>query len=229
MSDREKKLVMFFGLAAFLLVNFFAISWFQGQKAKIARQLVDAKSKVSLAQATADSYGTVIEEMDWLADKSPAPKAGQLVATELETYASNQATTHQLEIKRRAIKPNDETGVHFHRAKVEFNVSGREDSLYRWLDRLQMPDQFKGITSMRLSPDAKDDTRIDATIEVEQWYIPLAEGEDAAAPVETPAPNPEPAPTPVPVPTPAPAPVPGTPPGLPPGVSPEAINSPGTE
>ena len=48
-----------------------------------------------------------------------------------------------------------------------FKVTGREDSLYRWLDRLQMPDQFKGVTFMRLAPDAKDDTKIDATVVVD--------------------------------------------------------------
>ena len=140
-----------------------------------------AQHKVDLAEVTAENYETVVSEMDWMADKSPAPKAGQLVATELEQYASNQANTHQLTIKRRAIKPNDEAGVHFHRAKVEFNVTGREDSLYRWLDRLQMPEQFRAVTSMRLSPDAKDDTLIDATVDVEQWYIPQSE-DDAATP-----------------------------------------------
>ncbi|MCW1886457.1 type II secretion system protein M [Luteolibacter flavescens] len=224
MSDREKKLVLFFGLAVFVLVNFFGISWFQSQKQKVARQLTDAKGKVTLAEATAASFDTVYGEMEWMAkmiEKSPAPKNGQLVATELEQYASNQATTHQLEIKRRAIKPNDETGIHFHRAKVEFNVSGREESLYRWLDRLQMPDQFKAVTSMRLSPDAKDDTMIDATVEVEQWYVPLVDGgSDASAepdeePEAEPAPNEIPGLPPVPTPTPAPA--------------PEATNLPGTE
>ena len=226
MSDREKKLVMFFGLAAFLLVNFFAISWFQGQKDKIARKLVDAKGKVTLAQATADSYDTVVDEMDWLADKSPAAKTGQLVATELETYASNQATTHQLEIKRRAIKPNDETGKYFHRAKVEFNVSGRESSLYSWLDRLQMPDQFKAVTSMRLSPDAKDDTKIDAIVEVEQWYIPLVEDAEGAPPEEAPEPGPEAAPAPTPAPTPTPAPEAATPEAAPTPAPEEATPAP---
>lgn len=227
MSDREKKLVLFFGLAAFLLVNFFGISWLQGQKQKLDRQLTEAKGKVSLAEVTNASYDTVIEEMDWLGGKSPAPRSGQLVATELEQYASNQASTNQLTVKRRAIKPNEESGVHFHRAKVEFNVTGREDGLYRWLSRLQMPDQFRAVTFMRLSPDAKDDTLIDATVEVEQWYVPLVE--DASAPLpsdETPAPVEEATP-----------PVPETaPPGgdLPPGVEgsplpPEALNPPGTE
>ena len=216
MSDREKKLVLLFGLAAFLLVNFFGISWFQGQKAKIARQLVEAKGKVDLALVTSDSYDTVIEEMDWLNQKTPEPRTGQLVGTELEQYASNQATTHQLTITRRDIKANDESGVYFHRAMVEFRVNGREDSFYRWLDRLQMPEQFRAVTFLRLAPDTKEETLIDATVHVEQWYVPLLEGDAAAAPVEEPEAVAEPAPVP-------PA------PGLPPGLPPEALNPPGTE
>jgi hypothetical protein len=235
MSDREKKLVLLFGLAAFLLVNFFAFTWVRDRKAILARQLIDAEGKVTMAEVTADSYETVIEEMDWLDQRTPEPRAGDLVGTDLETYAANQATTNQLTIKRRAIKPNDESGVHFHRAKVEFNVTGTERGLYSWLSRLQMPDQFRAVTFMRVAPDAKDDTLIEATVEVEQWYVPLVE-DDAAAPVdaavEGDATPPEP-PSPGDVPAPAPE---ATPPGVesPPAAEgsplpPEALNPPGTE
>jgi len=222
MSDRERKLVILFGLAAFVLVNVFFISWFKSQKLKVSRDLMKARAEVVSAEAAAGSFETVEEEMIWLNDKMPSPKAGQLVATELETYAYNQAKTHQLEIGPRDIKPNEETGKFFHRAKVQFKVTGREDSLYRWLDRLQMPDQLKGVTFMRLAPDAKDDTNIDATIVVEQWYVPLtgdsdgaseeapAPGPDAAAPPELPAVDPAPAPGATPAPTPENLQPPGT-------------------
>jgi hypothetical protein len=226
MSDRERKLVTLFGLAAFLLVNFFVISWFQGQKQKVARDLVKAKSDVETAEIAAGSFETVEEEMIWLNDKTPSPRPGQLVGSELQGYVESQATTHQLEVTNRAIKPNEETGKYFHRAKVQFKVSGREDSLYRWLDRLQMPDQFKAVTFLRLAPDTKDDTKIDATVDIEQWYVPIADGADAA-PVETPEPAPAPTPTPPEIPgvnpTPTPAPE-GTP-----APTPENLQPPGTE
>jgi hypothetical protein len=221
MSDRERKLVTLFGLAAFVLVNFFVISWFQGQKEKVARDLMKAKSEVQTAEVAAGSFETVEEEMIWLGEKTPSPRPGQLVGSELQQYAENQATTHQLTVANRAIKPNDETGKYFHRAKVQFKVTGREDSLYRWLDRLQMPDQFKAITFMRLAPD-KDDTLIDATVDIEQWYVPLAEGEDAA-PVETPEPAPAPAPPEIPGVNPTPA------PEAEPAPTPENIQPQGTE
>jgi hypothetical protein len=230
MSDREKKLVILFGLAAFVLVNFFGISWFQGQKHKVERDLAKAKNEVVSAEAAAGSFDTVYDEMKWLNDKMPSPKAGQLVSTELETYASNQATTNSLTVVKRDLKPNDETGKYFHRAKVQYKVSGREDALYRWLDRLQMPDQFKAITFLRLAPDPKDDTLIEATVDIEQWYVPLVDGSNAA-PEEAPESSPEATPAPAPGATPAPAPgaTPAPSPEATPAPTPENIQPPGTE
>jgi hypothetical protein len=207
MSDREKKLVLLFGLAAFVLLNAFGVSWFRKYKNKLDIDLRTAEGEVETADAFSRKFDTVIEEMDWMGEHAPQERAGQLVSSELEQYASNQATTNQLEVKRRAILTNDETGVHFHRAKVEFNVTGLENSLYRWLGRLQMPDQFRAITFLRLSPDAKDDTLIDCVVIVEQWYVPVS-GDGEEAPVETPAPAPAPNPLPTPAPAPAPVPVP---------------------
>ena len=213
MSDREKKLVFLFGLAAFVLLNVFAITWFKGQKSKLAADLTKAELKVEGAIETRDRFDEVVDEMAWLADHTPEPRAGQIVATELEQYASNQAQTHQLTVKRRSIMPNDETGTYFHSAKVEFNVSGKEDSLYRWLDRLRMPDQLRAVTFMRMAPDAKDDTLIDCTIHAEQWYIP-----PSGAPGEEAEPLPEAEPEASPAPD---SPIPGLPPGI--------VKPPGTE
>lgn len=213
MSDREKKLVLLFGLAAFLLLNAFGVSWFSKYKEKLDVDLKAAEGDVQTADAFSRKYDTVIEEMEWLGKHTPKERAGQLVSTELEQFASNQATTHQLEVKRRAILTNDETGKHFHRAKVEFNVTGNENSLYRWLGRLQTPDQFRAVTFLRLSPDAKDDTLIDCTAIVEQWYVPASgDGGDPAVDAPAPAPvqNPAPTPAPAPVPNPAPGANPGT-------------------
>lgn len=172
MSPREKKLVLLFGLAAFVLLNVFAFTWFKTKKSDMAISLGKAQDKVITAQETAEMFDTVVPEMDWMARYMPKPRAGQIVATELQQYAENQAQTHQLTVKRRAILANDETGAYFHRAQVEFSVNGNENSLYRWLDRLRMPNQLRAVTEMRISPDAKDDSLIDCTVRLEQWYVP---------------------------------------------------------
>lgn len=182
MSDREKKLVLLFGLAAFVLLNVFGVSWFRSYKKDIAAKLSKAESRLQVAQAYSDSYTTVADEMDWLADHLPKARAEQIVQTELLEFASNQASTNQLTANRKKILPSDMAPGHrFHRAKVEFNVTGSEASLYRWLDRLQMPDQLRAITFLRLSPNGKDDTLIDCNVTAEQWFIPPGGEADSGA------------------------------------------------
>jgi type II secretory pathway component PulM len=187
MSDREKKLVLLFGLAAFVLLNVFGISWYKKYKLDLVKKLGKAESAVAEADAYAARYEEVGEEVTWLQEHTPEAKAGQTVQAQLQQFASTEATKNTLTVKRPKILPNDETGPHFHRARVEFNVTGTEASLYRWLDKLQSPEQLRAITGMRLSPDTKDDTLIECTVTVEQWYVPQGATDDpaeAAEPVE---------------------------------------------
>ena len=71
-------------------------------------------------------------------------------------------------------QPTDSTeGRHFHRAKIQLSINGTEEALYRWLDHLNTPDQLRIASSIRMSPNVKDDTKIDCTATIEQWFVPL--------------------------------------------------------
>lgn len=177
MSEREKKLVLLFGLAAFVLLNVFAIKTFKDYKRKIGAKLADAETRVQTAEAYSTKLGSVSEEMDWLADNLPEPKMGQSVGSQLEQFASSQAASSQLEVKRKRILDPEITGAHFHRARVEYEVTGTEASLYRWLSKLYVPTKLSAVTSLRLAPNAADDTKIDCKVTAEQWYRPQTEGD----------------------------------------------------
>ncbi|MFN6018615.1 MAG: hypothetical protein ACK49N_13685, partial [Verrucomicrobiota bacterium] len=70
----------------------------------------------------------------------------------------------------------DETeGRHYHRAKMQLNVIGREEALYQWLDQINDPAQLRIATQLRLTPDAKDDTLIDCTATIDKWFVPATE------------------------------------------------------
>jgi hypothetical protein len=191
MSDREKKLVLLFSLAAFVLLNVFGVSWFRSYKKDVAAKLSKAESKLQVAQAYSDSYTTVADEMDWLADHLPKARAEQIVQTELEQFASNQASNFKLTVNRKKILPSDVTpGRRFHRAKVEYNVTGSDFPIYQWLDQLQMPNQLRAITFLKLSPNGKDDTLMDCNVTAEQWFIPPG-GDNDAGSAATPSPAPD--------------------------------------
>lgn len=186
MSDREKKLVLIFGLAAFVLINVFGVSRFRQYRDKVHQEMITAEKGIATAEGLREIYNERADEIEWMADHRPEPKARQIVQTELEQFATKEAQTAGLTIAgsgKGTFKEGDETGF-FHRAKVEYTkVSGSEMALYHWLDRLRSPEDFRAVTFLRLKPDEKDDTQIDAQVTVEQWFIPeSAQGDEEEAP-----------------------------------------------
>ena len=174
MSPREKKLLIFFATAGFLVLNFLALGFYKTKRLQADRDLSQAEQKLETARIYRASSEQVADQMEWLAKNEPEPAANQDVQTKLQQLCETEAKSAGLEIKSQKPLPTDSTeGLHFHRAKIQITVSGREDALYRWFDRLNMPEQLRAATMIRLSPNTKDDTLIDCAATIEQWFVPL--------------------------------------------------------
>jgi hypothetical protein len=173
MSDREKKLLVFFSLAGFVILNFLVFNFAKSKRDDVDRQREQAIQKLAAAKVFQESREQVTGEMDWLMEHEPEPKAAQDVQTNLQQFAEREAKSTGLTIKSQKPLPTDATeGLHYHRAKFQFVVTGNEESLYRWFDRLNVPEQFRVASQIRLSPNTQDDTKIDCTATIEQWFIP---------------------------------------------------------
>ena len=172
MSPREKKLILFFALAGFAVLNFLAVGFFKSKRAEVDRQKAEAYVKLEGAKNFSASREQVTDQMEWLAQHEPEPAANQDVQTKLQKLSETEAKALGLTIKSQKPLPTDSTGKHYHRAKLEITVTGSEESLYRWFDRLNVPDQFRIASRVRLSPNSQDDTKIDCTATVEQWFVP---------------------------------------------------------
>ncbi|MFZ9935950.1 MAG: hypothetical protein ACO3JG_02705 [Luteolibacter sp.] len=174
MSPREKKLLIFFAAAGFIVLNFLAYAQFQAKRLEFDRALGEARQQLDTAEMFRASREQVTDEMEWLAAHDPEPAANQDVQTQLQQLCEREAKGLGLEIKAQRPLPTDApSGAHYHRAKIQLTVSGSEDALYRWFDKLNVPDQLRAASQIRLSPNTKDDTKIDCTATVEQWFVPL--------------------------------------------------------
>lgn len=174
MSAREKKLLIFFATAGFLVLNFLGFNLFQSKSQQVKRGLAEASLQLNTAEVIQASREQVSGEMEWLAGIQPEPAASQDVQTKLQQFCQVEAEKAGLTVKTQKLLPSSAgEGAHFHRVKSQFNVTGTEEALYTWFDRLNVPDQLRIATSIRLSPDKEDDTKIDCTAIVEQWFVPL--------------------------------------------------------
>ncbi|MFU8893667.1 MAG: hypothetical protein ACNA8L_08565 [Luteolibacter sp.] len=176
MSPREKKLLIFFATAGFIVVNFLAYAWFQGESGRIRGELADAKLAVERARLLSVSRELVAHQMEWLAEHEPAPVAYQDAQATLQQLVEQQARTTGLTIKQgtQRLLPVDDSGVHYHRARVELEVIGREEALYRWLYQIKSPEDLRTTTFIGLRPNREDDTLIECRAIIEQWFIPAA-------------------------------------------------------
>lgn len=174
MSPREKKLLIFFAIAGFLILNFFVIGYYNTKRRDVDHQRHQAQQKLETSETYRASRELVTDQMDWLAQHEPEPAANQDVQTKLQQLCENEAKATGLTVISQKPQPTDSAvGLHFHRAKIQITVNGTEEALYRWLDRLNTPEQLRIASSIRMSPNAKDDTKIDCTATIEQWFVPL--------------------------------------------------------
>ena len=175
MSDREKKLIIFFAVAGFAILNFLAFNFAQSKRQQVNVERAQAKQTLERAEMFRDSSEQVTDQMAWLAEHEPEPKPNQDVQTTLQQLIEREAKAAGLTIKSQKPLPTDATeGRHYHRAKIQITVTGTEDALYRWLDRLNTPDQLRIASQIRMLPNNPDDTKIDCTATIEQWFVPPA-------------------------------------------------------
>lgn len=172
MSSREKRLLIFFAVAGFILLNVFAFRFFQSFSGDIDRKHRAAKLQLETAAMTQNASAQIADEMEWLNERQPEPITNPDAQSRLEQLVAREARTVGLSSQPIKLLPSDTASAHYHRAKLQITVTGNEEALYRWLDRVNQPDQFRIATQLRLSPNKKDDTNIDCTATIEQWFVP---------------------------------------------------------
>lgn len=181
MSDREKKLIILVGILVFVALNIGAYKlWYAPRKHDAVKQKKDFVRMKGEAMDAMDAQDFKRAEIEWLElNEQKQIKSPQKALADLEALANREAKRRGLTVKR--VKPM--TGIEgkkleFFRARLEIEVSGREQVLFQWIDRLNSPSELRTATSLRINPKKDDDTQVDCAVVLEQWFVP--EGRDEA-------------------------------------------------
>lgn len=173
MSDREKKLLTLFLIAGFMTVNVFLYTFYKNKKNLYETNLDSARSQLEQAILFRESSSEFAEQMAWLAEKEPKPATYQDTQNALQLFAETQAKNFGLTVKSQEPLPTDDSGVHYHRAQVKINLTGKEEALYKWFDAINDPNIFRTALQIRMTPNSKDDTLIDCSATLSQWFPPV--------------------------------------------------------
>lgn len=179
MSPREKNLLLLFGAAGFIILNFLGFNFYTKKKGEVTNQRIAAELALEQAEFIRDRRDEVLGDMESLIAKEPAPAAYQDVQSSLQQLVEREAQVAGLTIKpnsQKLLPPDQTEGNHYHRVKMQVSLIGMEQALYTFFSRLNVPDQFRATTNILLAPDKQDDTKIDCTVVIEQWFVPAPAG-----------------------------------------------------
>ena len=178
MTPRERNLLFLLVGMAFLAVNFLGYRmWYAPKMAETQAAMESAEQKAEANEGMGSILEALSADRDWLERYEPKPTSLGKMKTRIQQLAENEAVRAGLTIKKKGfgddiVDPN----LKYYRARYEIEVNGTETSVYRWLDRLHNPNEFRAVTFVRTRPQRDDPTRADCQIYLDQWYVP--EGEE---------------------------------------------------
>jgi hypothetical protein len=174
-SPREKKLLIFFALGGFAILNLLGYKFYATQKQKIDAAHMRAVGELKTAEMTSANRDSVAAVMEWVNTHQPRPSDYQTVQSALVSLVETEAKTAGLTFKNQRPLGRDTEHANYHRVKTQISLTGTEKDLYNWLCRISEPEKFRAITFLRLSPNKEDDSKIDCTAIAEQWFVPASE------------------------------------------------------
>jgi hypothetical protein len=173
MSQREKKLLIIAAVVIALLGCFWVVNFYQKKTISIKAEKRNLQDEVALSEGLLKVKEQISDEMNWLQAHEPKAESGEQVPARLQEFCATEASNASMTIKSQKILPNIEDSPRYHRAIVDFTITGKEQMLYQWFDRIHSPDDFRVINSITMTPNREDDTQIDCAVAVEQWYVPI--------------------------------------------------------
>ncbi len=173
MNDRERKLLVVVGILVFAILNLGVFKLVYSPRVKAANEKKKTyEEDLVLAKLRESMLDEKQGEIDWLnRNEQKVIKSSQKALADLEALANREAKRRGLTVKR--VRPMTALeGAELDRARVEIEVSGREQVLFQWIDRLNSPSELRTATSLRINPKKDDDTQVDCAVILEQWFVP---------------------------------------------------------
>lgn len=179
MQENEKKLLTIAGVIVVIMALIFASRFYKESKAALELEAERQAIENNLRQGIIESGegDDIVREQEWLAKVEPAPMSEASAQTELLNFVRSAAENLELEINKSSFEPSNFDGENYHRAKVQFDVSGTEKNLYAWLVRINSPKDLRTVTFLRIQPRKSNLETVSALVTAEQWFVPESDEE----------------------------------------------------
>lgn len=133
------------------------------------RDMLEAEARISLASISLAS--ALAPDSEWLDQNEPAPQEYSKAMTDLQTFvagSSNDLGFSTFGLKLFNIEPE---GGHYRRTQVVVSGKGNTEQIIQWLCKLHSPKAFRGVSSLKISPDPEAKSLVTCQVTVDQWIV----------------------------------------------------------
>ena len=176
LKPSEKRLLIFFGIAAFILLNLLGFSWLKKRNVLLERQRITVESRIRELEMWKGKAAEAEQKRAYLDQHLQAYADEATRETYLDDFIKREASDLDLEVRKNVTMPAL-LEEHFHKSRYTAEVSGAWDDIFEFIYRLQQPKEFRFVRTLRLKSQKKEgssDEAADAvcTFEIEKWWSP---------------------------------------------------------
>ena len=171
MNQREKSLLTITAVVIGVLLNFYLIKFFLGNRAFLAGQLANTRQKIEMLQKRETERSLWSRRDALLNEKMPVLGDADEASKVLRESVLEIAKTHTitLEAPSPGTPSNQQGRISL---GVKFDAKGTWDGMFNFLLELQAPDKFMAIESCEIKVNREDKTQLRATLTIARWFAP---------------------------------------------------------
>jgi hypothetical protein len=172
LTKSEKRLLIIFGLAVFVMANFYGLSYLLDTESEVTRQLSELKANAKTNQIWLREKQFWLTRKQWIERQQPRVGAGQVPQSELLQAMTASAQANQLVIQEQSFAELKNT-PNYQSVAVKLKLSGNLENVVKWLAEIQQPEKFQAVTNFSLKSEEQP-PKVSLELEVARWYSPHA-------------------------------------------------------
>jgi hypothetical protein len=172
LTKSEKRLLIIFGLAVFVMANFYGLSYLLDTESEVTRQLSELEANAKTNQIWLREKQFWLTRKQWIERQQPRVSAGQVPQSELLQAMTASAQANQLVIQEQSFAELKNT-PNYQSVAVKLKLSGNLENVVKWLAEIQQPEKFQAVTNFSLKSEEQP-PKVSLELEVARWYSPHA-------------------------------------------------------
>jgi hypothetical protein len=172
LTKGERRLLVIFGLAVFVMANFYGVSYLLDTQSALNQQLNELAGTAKTNQIWLREKQFWLTRKQWIDHQQPKVGSGQVPQSELLQAVTASAQANKLIIQEQSFAESKSTPS-YQSVSVKLKLSGDLENVVKWLADLQQPEKFQAVVSFSLKSEEQP-PKVNLELEVARWYSPHA-------------------------------------------------------